>query len=89
MFAFSEPRLRSFTICKLKVCIVLAGTSFATTGGLSPQRSQQNFALKTERIENISFFRGTPSEIFFKISRPPLSGTVAAFEDEGVESIAN
>ena len=44
-FAFSEPRLRSFTICK-QACIVLAGTSFATTGDLSPQRSIQHQANK-------------------------------------------
>ena len=30
--AFSEVRLRSFTICK-QVCIVLAGTSFARSQG--------------------------------------------------------
>ena len=35
-----EPRLRSFTNYKL-TCIVLAGTSFATTGTLVPQRSTE------------------------------------------------
>ena len=35
-FAFGELRLRSFTICK-QACIVLAGTSFATTKALAFQ----------------------------------------------------
>ena len=50
-FAFSEPRLRSFTICK-QVCIVLACTNFATTGDLSPQKLMQASEWKFTYISN-------------------------------------
>ena len=52
-FAFSEPRLRSFTICK-QVCIVLAGTSFATTGDLSPLRSAELCEVQGEGVPTIT-----------------------------------
>ena len=81
MFALCETRLRSFTICK-QACIVLAGTSFATTKALAFQRSaelceanQKRSFLKTEGFYSRNRYychtmKRTPSEIF---SRKNLS----------------
>ena len=73
MFALCEARLRSFTICK-QACIVLAGTSFATTKALAFQRSAElarsfkNLFLKTEALEDIAcVFIQTPSPFGYSL----------------------
>ena len=63
MFALCEARLRSFTICK-QACIVLAGTSFATTETLVSQRSAESKARLSKRGGEYEFYnnRTPPAE---------------------------